>query len=351
MDGKFKRYTNLDILKIIGSILIVFHHYQQLANVNFSGINFYGGNFYLGHLVELFFMISGFLMPATSGSEKTIAKKYIGKCIRIYPSAILACSFLIIIVYFAFFLTGEWIDVVADYSDGVTVVSSYLLIFCGWFISGRYGINNPTWYLCILLLCYIIYYFIDALDKKHNIGKSILYWTCVLVSLLGILLEIKIPFFTYQNQRGYTSFFLGVLLYDFFVNKSSKNQRVLTLIILSILSVIGVWYKGINSWGILCLLVYPLLICSLIYVNQLPVKNKFVGGISYEIYLWHFPCFIFLKFLGKVLGMRIHHSYITMIGFLVFVEIIAGVIYLFYEIPVTKWLGKKMRILKTEKQY
>jgi len=57
-----KRNYGLDFLKIVATILIVFHHYQQVLNVEFAGINFFGGKFYFGYLVELFFLISGFLM-------------------------------------------------------------------------------------------------------------------------------------------------------------------------------------------------------------------------------------------------------------------------------------------------
>lgn len=57
-----KRIFILDTLKIIATILIVFYHYQQILNIEFNKINFFGGKFYFGHLVELFFLISGFLM-------------------------------------------------------------------------------------------------------------------------------------------------------------------------------------------------------------------------------------------------------------------------------------------------
>ena len=46
----------------LGTILIVFHHYQQIADAfGENGINLWGGDFYFGYLVELFFMISVFL--------------------------------------------------------------------------------------------------------------------------------------------------------------------------------------------------------------------------------------------------------------------------------------------------
>ena len=56
-----KNIIGLDILKIISATLIVFHHYQQAFQVRFDFIDFFGGRIYFGNLVELFFMISGFL--------------------------------------------------------------------------------------------------------------------------------------------------------------------------------------------------------------------------------------------------------------------------------------------------
>ena len=57
-----ERNYALDFFKIIATILIVWHHYQQSLEIKFNRINFYYGKFYFGYLVELFFAISGFLM-------------------------------------------------------------------------------------------------------------------------------------------------------------------------------------------------------------------------------------------------------------------------------------------------
>ena len=54
-----KRNRELDFIKVIATILLVLHHFQQIMNVRFSYINFFGGRFYIGNLVEMFFIISG----------------------------------------------------------------------------------------------------------------------------------------------------------------------------------------------------------------------------------------------------------------------------------------------------
>ena len=55
------RINGFDYIKIVAASLIVLHHYQQVFNCNFTGINFYNGRFNFGYLVELFFIISGYL--------------------------------------------------------------------------------------------------------------------------------------------------------------------------------------------------------------------------------------------------------------------------------------------------
>ena len=57
-----QRSGGLDFIKVLATIGIFFHHYQQVFNVTFTNhINFFHGLIYWGYLVELFFIISGFV--------------------------------------------------------------------------------------------------------------------------------------------------------------------------------------------------------------------------------------------------------------------------------------------------
>lgn len=275
-----ERYDNLDLLKALAAVLIVFHHYQQVFHVTFDGINFYGGSFYWGNLVELFFMISGFVMAVSDRKGKNVFQKFLRKCIRIYPSTILACTALIIIVYIGYFITGEFISTSTDFTNIMTVISSYLLIFSGWFLSIGLGINNPTWYLCILLLCYLIYFAIEVISEKAHLNRNILYLIVFWFSLLGKHFGKSLPwFFTHQNQRGYTCFFLGVLLYNLVVKRFSNKQMWLTVLALAILTALGVLRWGIGSWIVLVLFFYPLLVLAAVIIKQLPgYTTRYLGG-------------------------------------------------------------------------
>lgn len=268
-----KRYYNLDLIKLFAAVLIVFHHYQQMANVKFDGINFFGGSFYWGYLVELFFLISGFVMAVSDRKDKTVIQKCLGKCVRIYPSTVLACSAMLLIMYVGYFLLGNFMNTSIDYTNIVTIISSYLLIFTGWFLNIGLGVNNPTWYLCVLLLCYIIYYGIEVISEKTHLNQNIFYALMFVISFVGMYFGKSLPwFFTFQNQRGYTCFFLGVLLYNLIVSRFTNKQIWFVVIGLAGLAGIGAWHWGIGSWLILDLFLYPALVLFAVNIKQLPAQ-------------------------------------------------------------------------------
>ncbi|MCR5118892.1 MAG: hypothetical protein K6B44_04650, partial [Lachnospiraceae bacterium] len=60
-----KRDGVLDLMKIVATLCIVLHHYQQLTGAKWQGFNFWEDeHFYFGYLVELFFLISGIVSYA-----------------------------------------------------------------------------------------------------------------------------------------------------------------------------------------------------------------------------------------------------------------------------------------------
>lgn len=73
MQEKQRDYT-LDFIKICATIIIIFHHYQQVTGAFFENkINFWNGKFYFGYVVELFFILSGFLcFPILTKSNKEV---------------------------------------------------------------------------------------------------------------------------------------------------------------------------------------------------------------------------------------------------------------------------------------
>ena len=161
-----KHFDLLDGIKFVAAVLIIFHHYQQEFLILFSGLDFYWGKIEFAYLVELFFMISGFVAAESlmnkfgwGNSIKDVFAELKHKAIRIYPISMMACLLELIIAIAYYKLIGSWPHEQPEYWNWECIVSSFFLVFQGWPGLWRVGINNPTWYLCILLLCYGLYYF------------------------------------------------------------------------------------------------------------------------------------------------------------------------------------------------
>ncbi len=293
-----KRYGSLDFLKIPVAVSIVFHHYQQMLHVKFDNfINFCDGLLYLGVLVELFFILSGFFMlpwvkrisAETPGSDfaSFAAKRYR----RILPMTALAAVVYELVCFAAWRFFPEARSPYSAIDLWGTVTS----IFCmqsGWcFPNPR--INNPTWYISVLCLCYIIFYFVTWLAVKLKTRPAYGYITVMLIGFAIKMRGLEIPFADQWNCRGYISFFEGVLL-AMLLDEYDMDKKRYTVLCIGILAVtlyafrnrfIGEYYSVVGF------LIYPELIFLLL---REPVKKLFssklwssLGNMQFHAYLWH----------------------------------------------------------------
>ena len=163
---KKERNYSLDFLKIIATILIVWHHYQQILEIKFDKINFFYGKFYFGHLVELFFVLSVFFMYSYINKiEKGLSFRdfFIKRVSRFLPLISIAVIVyeIIIIIYpkvFNLLFLEQTLDIFGSFI-------SILGIQAGWFFKNPM-INNPMWYVSVLILCYILFYILVKFNKK-----------------------------------------------------------------------------------------------------------------------------------------------------------------------------------------
>ena len=153
-----KRLCGLDFLKIAATILIVFHHYQQIVGTAY-GADVFSVNFDLSLMVELFFIISGYLMYRYIGlieSGLSFPQFYIKRFLRFFPILTICAITMTVFAYLYKSLYGEFYFGVDTYSLWTILITS-LGIQEGWGITNP-GINNPTWYISYLMLCYIFFY-------------------------------------------------------------------------------------------------------------------------------------------------------------------------------------------------
>ena len=344
-----KRNPSLDVLKFCAMILIVLHHYQQIYAVSFKGINFYGGQFNLGWVVELFFELSGLVIVKYIPRIKkglTLREFYLKRYLRIAPVMILSVlAFSIIYSWKSSLATGIWA------TEKITLWN--ILITClgiqnGWVCTNP-GINNPLWYISILLLCYVIFYILTALAARIHTSESYLYMFMILLGIAIQTCQWEAPFLMFNTSRGYTAFFCGILLgmaiERFRPGKRTAGISVLIAVCLTLLLVQGHMFMKdhINLW--LTFLYYPAVILIFCGNTFSKLRGSRVAGIlgrlSFDAYIWHNCCFDLINALNTAFRLEIDFGLYQVAFVCVLVTLVWSLLsYFILETPAEKMVNR-----------
>lgn len=204
-----KKFPGLNLIKFIAAVGIVCHHYFLVTG--WKRLEFFESG---GILVELFFMISGFLMMNSYQAVKESCFKYffLKKLSRFYPLTAITILVMATTEWVHFLLYNTWITVSADFWNVLT--SLFLGPWGGLSNSTELRINNPTWYLSVLCCCYVIFFIIVKIADKIN--KSVVYGFLAMTALGCNMMYFSNTYVPYYNPtigRGYAAFFAGCILY------------------------------------------------------------------------------------------------------------------------------------------
>lgn len=360
---KTSRDGTLDFLKIIATILILFHHYQQYNGVTFQHplINFYGGRFYFGYTVEFFFVISGFLMFKYVDKIKegeSFSNFYLKRVLRLLPLQAVAA-----IVYYILEKLVDTQHIFIEYIEGIKwpeptiygTVLDILGIQSGW-ASEDPMINSPTWYVSVLLLCCIVFYVVTSFCQRKNIDVHKGYLIVALIGIAAQFFHINLPFINSSSARGYASFFTGVILADYIQNRETNKK--ITNIVAILIFVVSIPCIILGVPGLiygLTLFTYPSIIILLNnfkdakFFNS-PALQKW-GGYQFDAYIWHICIIIVLKLLDRnnVINIDFRTPWMMLI-FVAIVELLAVGSYYWIEKPLNKLADKCYYWIISEKQ-
>lgn len=362
MDERPKpRDAALDLLRICAAVLVVFHHYQQLTGARFTGFpNFFDGRLYVGYVVELFFIISGYLMlPYVQRLMDGMRfRNFMGRrAVRLVPLTTV-CS----VAYFVLHVTYSRIYGMRFFGIEVSlwhVVADALCIQIGWV--GDSWVNTPTWYVSVLVLCYVVLYLACWVARRLKTRPWGLFWFLVLLGVGIMSYGIRLPFLNEHSGRGFYAFFWGLLLHKGFDWVESRPEelhrrieRRLYPTATAAVAVIG-WMTWRHWWVVIwdyqylyTFLLYP----SLMLVTHWALRGReskalaCLAGASFDTYLWHYPLVILMYVVMGLTGWQSPIGTPQMMFAFTACSVLVGMVsYRFLELPLGRWATKAVREL------
>lgn len=196
----------------------------------------------------------------------------------------------------------------------------------------------------MLIICYFIVFIINWLSKRVGISRVYGYLFMLVVGVSIVTYQLNFPYLNNGTGRGYSAFFLGMLLWQLYKTVPKKVLIVLSALALFFCSVAIILNVGIdNQWGIFTFMIWPSLIMLFILLEPIFKHRLFglLGEVSFEMYVWH-TSGIFLFVILKESLMEKSYPLKDMIVFTLIVIIVSSVMYLFVEKPITAYLKNKL---------
>ena len=366
MEERNNKFAYFNLLKFIGAITIaILLHYRDHFTRLLGLGNPFPSNLFLEYVsrasyffVEMFFMISGLLFMIAYYDKIINGKKFKdfikNRIIRIYPLLIITTIFMYIINIILYKHNGQ-------FWEGGTLSLWYLfsdLVFAGKpiFNIGN-TLNGPIWYLNVLLICYILAFILTKLSLKYK--TKYVFIIPIIIGLVIRYSRTSFPFWNINIARGLMSFFMGVVVaifikrYDQYSEKSKRTLKKILLLELIIFFYLLTRRNGdmyvddtILSYTFL---VFPELI---IFLYDMKILNKicstefmkFLGNISFGIYLWNFPIYstFYYLIINRIIQINILSS-----SFLIFNAIvhifIATISYFLIDKLLVNYIKKKIK--------
>lgn len=291
--GEKSRFNSLTGLRGLCIFIIVLYHTLNLENINFTvGLTFikqYGG--YLGNY--LFFMVSGFLIAYNyqeriRNREIDFKMFFLKRLIKLYP---------------LYLITNLLALLITIQKNGISALNIkqlvlVLLMQTGGGLTDTYPYNFPTWFICTLLVCYVLYFFLAYLSKNKTqyylFIMAGMVWGCILMKA-----GWNFPYCYRHDGEGFLNFCIGCALLELYLKMRNKDSAKILIGSLGILIITIILSYSVGMKNILgdVRLVFSIIICPIIiywtlesniwkkFLNVKPIA--FLGRISVDVFFWH----------------------------------------------------------------
>lgn len=347
----------LDFLKTIATILIVFHHFQQVTGV-YEPIAFFGGTFYWGYLVEFFFLLSGYLVfkyvPLIYNHKISLKIWYAKRAFRLLPLVTVSCIVYEILLYInnnIFHLNYFGLSV----SVWGTVLASLGLKHGGAFANPM--VNNVVWYVSVLLICYAVMYLVTRLAQMLKTSPFPFYVAMCLLGCSILFSGMSLPYLQSDTARGYCAFFFGLLLGGYVKKHGIGKKQICFSLVTILLFAFFYWLNyTLVIYDIRYILVFLLYPSIIILAESNASKKVFsspiwasIGAIQFGVYLWHSPFTLTGFMITAVYGITLDYSNILyMLLFTLIVELFSVASHYLIEKPLARYTAKLIRKMEAE---
>lgn len=356
-------YAVLDALRGVAAITVVIFHLLEI----FSGGDHTKQWVNHGYLaVDFFFLLSGFVIAHAYDDrwhKMSLKDFFKRRLIRLHPMIIVGMLIGAICFYFsssAMFpnvqQTPFWKLLVVTFFGMLLIPLPISMDIRGW--TEMYPLNGPAWSLFFEYLANIFYALI-----LRRVSKTIIIILVAIAALDLIQLAVTSPqgdiiggwaIDPLQLRIGFTRlaypFLAGLLLRRIFKTGNVKSTFLLcSVLLITALAIPRVgnthlWVNGIYD-SLTIILVFPLIVylgaSGYVKGKNATATCKFLGDISYPIYIIHFPiAYIYYTWVVNN-NITVQQAWPTALMILIMSIILAYAFFKLYDVPVRKWLTRR----------
>ncbi len=336
-----KRIVELDALRGIAALMVVLFHFTKDRPEQELG-------FKLGVTgVDIFFMISGFVIFMSLRHIKRGREFVINRFARLYPTYWAAVTFTFIAICAkAFFSNDPNVTAapISHYLANMTMFQHYFRVP---------DLDGPYWTMIVEMLFYLLMLALFKLNLlKHIRAIGFLICLAVLTNLIivksGLLRNYS---FICPLLDHFPLFYAGIIFYKIFIKAVKSNINYLILAFCLVLQV-AIYDQGGRAKYFISQMEYAGMLIFFFGVFWLFIKGKlkfiiskpslFLGKISFSLYLIHqfISIDVIIPYLEKQLGINF---WISCAMTLPVVLILGSLVTFFIEIPYSARLKQYLR--------
>jgi peptidoglycan/LPS O-acetylase OafA/YrhL len=348
------RIPGLDALRGLAAISVAINHYRLFYDIK---LNFFillpaynGAAFF----VELFFVLSGFLLTQVYSNIHSYSGLVIRRIARLFPLHWLTLLLVAVEQYYFTMAYGK--PFIYNFNDAYHFFLNIFLIQETGLQTG-FSFNAPSWSISVEWIINLIFFGLLMMHPRILLPSAI-FIAIGCVGLLAIsqpeltVLKLSFGFLDTGLLRAGFGFFAGVIAAKVMLNfPSNKIYGSLWDILAILLTILLIWFlasKSLNSQLILQIVVVgiimPLLViaCSHgIIVSKIMSIEPLIwlGDISYSVYLMHFPVQILIWGFRHYLPIQLNSGE-GLVCYVALVILISHTVFKYFERPSQKLLRR-----------